>query len=84
MPTVATKELAALVETGEFERLVIVQSHTIWKLFVITTEGKTLIHANKNGQHKEYRHAWQAAEWVADRFGISEVKVEHRPWQQRS
>jgi hypothetical protein len=84
MPNVTTDDFAALVEAGEFERIVVTRSHAVWLILLITADGQTLIHANRDGRHKEYRHAWQAKEWLAERFGIADVEVDYRPWQERS
>ena len=83
MPNVTTDEFAALVEAGDFERIAVAQSHAVWILLLITSDGRALIHANRDGRHKRYRHAWQAKGWLAERFGIAESEVEYRPWQER-
>ena len=84
MPNITTDEFAALIEAREFERVVVARSHSIWLISLITADGQTLIHANRDGRHKEYRHAWQAKELLAKRFGMIEVEVEYRSWQERS
>ena len=84
MPNITTDDFAALVEAREFERLVVARSHDVWLILLIAADGRTLIHANRDGRHKEYRHVWQAKEWLAERFGMTEIEVEYRSWQERS
>jgi len=86
MPNVTTDDFAALVEAGDFERVVVARSHAVWVLMLVASDGQPLIHANRDGRHKEYSHAWQAKSWLAERFGMaeSEIEVEYRPWQERS
>ena len=79
MPNVQTEELAAIIEAGRYERLVVRCLNERWFLLAIDPSGETLIHANQDGRHKEYRHSWQATDWVRQRFGMVDVAVEEPP-----
>ena len=79
MPNVQTEELAAIIEAGTYERLVVRRLNERWFLLTIDPSGETLTHANRDGRHKEYRHSWQATDWIRQRFGTVDVVVEEPP-----
>ena len=76
MPAIHTKDLEHILEERAFERIVLKRNHGVHYMIIHVEDGPALIHFNKDGRPKEYRHAEQAREWLARTFRIADAEDE--------
>jgi hypothetical protein len=76
MPAITTKDLETLLDAKEYRLVVVKKIHGRYYLIVYDLDNRPLIHCNKGGRQKEYRHVEQPLEWLERKFGITNVAVE--------
>ena len=66
----AHEKMTTILRENAFDRIDVKRIGSVCYL-IITANGETHVYNDSNGMRKEYRHAWQARDWLIKTFGIS-------------
>jgi|GEM_PF-3835884 len=70
----AHEKMTTMLRENGFDRIDVKRIRSLCYL-LITANGETHVYIDSKGTRKEYRHAWQARDWLVNTFGISPSKV---------
>ncbi|MGJ8638248.1 MAG: hypothetical protein ACSHYA_02550 [Opitutaceae bacterium] len=65
-------DFIGILENQDFDSLSINRVHGMCYL-IVEYQGNKHVLTDEKGRRKEYRHAWQIKQWLAERYGLTHV-----------